>query len=51
VEIIYPPLNLKMSAKVVKTVYNVLEDKYDSVTVSNTKPKITDTIYALMKKR
>lgn len=51
VEIIYPPLNLKMSAKVVETVYNVLEDRYDSVTVSNTKQKITDTIYALMKKR
>lgn len=51
VEIIYPPLNLKMSAKVVKTVYNVLEDRYDSVTISNTKQKITDTIYALMKKR
>lgn len=51
VEIIYPPLNLKMSAKVVKTVYNVLEDRYDSVTISNTKQKITDTIYVLMKKR
>lgn len=51
VEIIYPPLNLKLSAKVVETVYNVLEDRYDSVTVSNAKRKITDTIYALMKKR
>lgn len=51
VEIVYPPLNLKMSAKVVKTVYNVLEDRYDKVTVSNAKRKITDTIYALMKKR
>ena len=51
VEIIYPPLNLKITAKVVETVYNVLEDRYDKVTVSNTKRKITDTIYALMKKR
>lgn len=51
VEIIYPPLNLKLSAKVVETVYNVLEDRYASVTVSNAKQKITDTIYALMKKR
>lgn len=51
VEIIYPPLRLKMSAKVVETVYNVLEDRYDKVTVSNAKRKITDTIYALMKKR
>lgn len=51
VEIIYPPLNLKLSAKVVETVYNVLEDRYDKVTVSNVKRKITDTIYALMKKR
>jgi phage minor structural protein len=51
VEIIYPPLNLKMSAKVVETVYNVLEDRYNKVTVSNAKRKITDTIYALMKKR
>lgn len=51
VEIIYPPLNLKMSAKVVKTVYNVLEDKYDGVTISNEKLKITDTIYSMMKKR
>lgn len=50
VEIVYPPLNLKMSAKVVKTVYNVLEDRYDSITVSTSKKKITDTIYELMKK-
>lgn len=51
VEIVYPPLNLKMSAKVVKTVYNVLEDRYDSISVSTSKKKITDTIYSLMKQR
>lgn len=50
IEIIYPPLNLKTTAKVVKTIYNVLEDRYDSITVSTSKKKITDTIYELMKK-
>lgn len=51
IEIVYPPLNLKTTAKVVKTIYNVLEDRYDSITVNTSKKKITDTIYELMKKK
>ena len=50
VEVIYPPLNIDVSAKVVKTVYNVLTDRYKSITVSNVKRLLSDTIYSLMKK-
>lgn len=51
VEVIYPDLNIDVSAKVVKTVYNVLADRYDSLSISTTKRRLSDTIYQLMKKR
>jgi len=49
VEVIYPPLNLDLKAKVVKTVYNVLADRYDEITISTVKPTLADTIFTLMK--
>ncbi len=49
VRVIYPPLNLDVSAKVVKTVYNVLADRYDEITISTVRADITDTILNLMK--
>ena len=49
VEVIYPPLNLDVTAKVVKTVYDVLADRYDEVVVSSIKATLADTIYDLMR--
>ncbi len=48
VEVVYPPLNLDLKAKVVKTVYNVLADRYDEITISTIKPTLADTIFSLM---
>lgn len=50
VEVIYPPLNLDVTAKVVKTVYDVLADRYDEVVVSSIRATLADTIYDLMRK-
>ena len=49
VEVIYPPLNIDVKAKVVKTVYNVLADRYDALTISTIKQTLADTIFNLMK--
>ena len=49
VEVIYPPLNIDVKAKVVRTVYNVLLDRYDELTISTIKPTLADTIYGLIK--
>lgn len=49
VTIIYPPLNIEVEAKVVKTVYNVLADRYDSIVISSIRADLADTIYSLMK--
>lgn len=49
VEVIYPPLNMDVRAKVVETVYDVLADRYDEITISTVKRDITDTIFTLMK--
>jgi phage minor structural protein len=51
VQVIYPPLNLDLKAKVVKTVYNVLADRYDEISISTVKQTLTDTIFTLMKER
>lgn len=50
VEVIYPPLNLDVTAKVVKTVYDVLADRYDEIVVSTIKATLADTIFYLMEK-
>ena len=49
VEVIYPPLGLDVSAKVVETIYNVLADRYDEITISTIRSDISDTIFALIK--
>lgn len=49
VTIVYPPLNLELKAQVVKTVYNVLLDRYDSIEISNMKRDLADTIFAMQK--
>lgn len=49
VTIIYPPLNLELKAQVVKTVYNVLLDRYTEIEISTAKKSLSDTIYAMEK--
>lgn len=49
VTIVYPPLNLELKAQVVKTVYNVLLDRYDSLEISTIKQSLADTIFAMQK--
>lgn len=49
VEVLYPPLGLDVKAKVVKTVYDVLTNRYTALTISTIKPTLADTIFALMK--
>lgn len=51
VEVLYPPLGLDLKAKVVKTVYNVLADRYDEIVISTVKPTLADTIYFLMEEK
>lgn len=45
----YPPLNLQIKAKVVKTVYDVLRDRYKEITISTVRSSLADTIYQLMR--
>ena len=49
VKVLYPPLNLSIQAKVVKTLYNVLADRYESITISSIRPALADTIFTMMK--
>ena len=49
VTIVYPPLNLELKAQVVKTEYNVLLDRYDSLEISTIKQSLADTIWAMQK--
>lgn len=49
VTIVYPPLNLELKAQVVKTVYNVLLDRYTEIEISTAKKSLADTIYAMEK--
>ena len=49
VTIIYPPLNLELKAKVVKTEYNVLLDRYDSIEINTIKRNLADTIWMMQR--
>lgn len=49
VTVLYPPLDLNIKAKVVKTVYDVLADRYSELSISTVRASIVDTIYDLMK--
>ena len=44
VNVIYPPLNVVAEAKVVKTVYNVLKDRYDSIEIGTIKQNLPTTV-------
>lgn len=44
VSVVFEELGVSATAKVVKTVYNVLLDRYDSIELGNTKDTITKTI-------
>lgn len=46
---IYPQLNLSVQAKVVKTSYDVLRDRYKDITISTVRQTLADTIFSLMK--
>lgn len=48
VEVVYPPLDIDVKAKVVKTVYDVLRDRYSEITISTVKATLADTIFNLM---
>lgn len=48
VTVLYPPLNLSIKAKVVKTAYNVLADRYDKITISTIRSSLADIIFGLM---
>lgn len=49
VQTMYPPLDLDISAKVVRTVYDSLAERYTELTVSSAKQTLADTIFSLMK--
>ena len=49
VTIVYPPLNLELKAQVVKTEYNVLLDRYDSLEINTIQKNLADTIWAMQK--
>lgn len=49
VTIVYPPLNLELKAQVVKTEYNVLLDRYESLEISTIKKNLSDTIWQMQR--
>lgn len=48
VTVIHPGLRIKEKAKVVRTVYDVLRDRYESITVGTIRRNVADTISSLM---
>lgn len=44
VKVVYDPLHVETTAKVVKTVYNVLLDRYDEVEVGDASATLTDAV-------
>lgn len=49
VTVVHPQLGLKQKAKIVKAVYNVLTERFESVDVGEVMQDITDTIAALVR--
>ena len=49
VTVVHPGLNLKQKSKIVKCVFNVLTEKYESITIGTIKKNISDTIAELIK--
>lgn len=44
VHVFFPDLNISTTAKVVKTVYNVLTDRYDSIELGDAKATLSDSL-------
>lgn len=44
VNVVFPLMDVNASARAVKTVYNVLQDRYESVTLGKVKSNLADTI-------
>lgn len=44
VHVVYAPLNITFEAKVIKTVYDVLADRYESITIGNPKSSLAKTL-------
>lgn len=49
ITVLCPPLGLNVKAKVTKTVYNVLTEKYDSVGVGSPRPSLDRTLAGLIR--
>lgn len=49
VKVVYPPLNISVSAKVVQTVFDVLNEKYTSVVIGSPSTSLDDTISEIIK--
>lgn len=50
VRVVHPDMKLSATAKVVKTKYNVLTDRYDTITIGSINQNIVDTIAKIIKK-
>lgn len=50
VKVVHPDLGLSSTAKVVETRYNVLADRYESVTIGGIRKNIVDTIADMIRK-
>jgi len=48
VTVLFPALNVKARAKVVKTVYNTLLERYESITLGTVKKNLSDTVAELI---
>lgn len=48
VTVFFPMLNVRTKAKVVKTVYNTLLERYESVTLGTVRKNLADTVASLM---
>lgn len=47
--VVHPEIGLKQEAKIVKTVYNALTERYESMDIGEVMQDITDTIAAMLK--
>lgn len=50
VTVVYPEFGVKAKAKVTKTVYNTLLDRYDSITIGDIQRNAADTVAALVRR-
>jgi phage minor structural protein len=44
VHVIYAPMNISFSAKVIRTVWNVLQERYDEIEIGQTKSSLSKTL-------